>query len=343
MKILQVIDTLHIGGAEKVFINQCNILYAKGIDVSCLFLLQKGVLHHLINQNISCIELKRKNKWSLMTMYKCAAMLKEYHIIHCHSKHVYRYIALVNLLFFLRKKIILQDHSGIFAVEPKVPLFFNSILKPSYYIAVSSKLLSWAQNAMKLPNNRSFLLQNCIVKSNVKVSFPTAELLLISNIKENKNQLFAVKLAQKLKKSLVVVGKNQDNKYYHSLINAIQEAPCSISIEQNTTDAQSIIHNFQIGLHTSYYETGPLVLLEYLSNYKPFLAYDTGEVAQILKPYFPDYFIDNFDEQQWIDRLNYLSNQPVDITKIDAVFEKYFSEEQYFCKLKTIYLCVLKD
>jgi glycosyltransferase involved in cell wall biosynthesis len=95
-----------------------------------------------------------------------------------------------------------------------------------------------------------------------------------------------------------------------------------------------------LGLHTSKSETGPLVLIEYLAQGLPFLAYDTGEVASILKPYFPEYFMDNFDIDKWEQRITKLLKENPDYDKMNFVFEKHFGKEQYFEKLNAIYTCI---
>ena len=53
MKILQVIDHLAIGGAEKVCLDQANILAAKGHEVTMLFILNEGPLVKLLDKRIS--------------------------------------------------------------------------------------------------------------------------------------------------------------------------------------------------------------------------------------------------------------------------------------------------
>ena len=44
MKILQIIDTLDIGGAERILVNITNLLFKRGLDVSVLTTLTNGPL-----------------------------------------------------------------------------------------------------------------------------------------------------------------------------------------------------------------------------------------------------------------------------------------------------------
>src|SRR5690606_21099583 len=113
-------------------------------DVAALFLLNGGVLKDTLYADIPIIELQRGNKWDISKMLECSHIIKEYDVIHCHFRHVYRYISLVKKLFLLKTKIILQDHYGSIDVDKKVPFLFNSLLKPKYYIGVSQTLCHWA-------------------------------------------------------------------------------------------------------------------------------------------------------------------------------------------------------
>ncbi|TGD57168.1 glycosyltransferase family 4 protein [Flavobacterium humi] len=341
MKILQVIDTLDVGGAEKVFVDMCNILHENHQDVTALFLLEGGILKKNMHAGIPFYELHRNGKWSLKSMYKCSTILKQFDIVHCHSTHVYRYVRLISRLFSLKNtRIIFQNHHGIIAINNKVPLFFTSILKPDYYIGVSDLLIQWGIHEMKIRKDRTFLLENIIIKQEIIKKtgiLKPYDLLLVSNIKENKNQLLAVQVAEKLDLSLLLVGKVQDEKYNAVLHEA---STAKVAFATDCDNVQPVLGEAKLGLHTSLYETGPLVLIEYLAQGMPFLSYETGEVAKMLKPYFPEYFIDNFDCGQWAERVTKLLSQDADTEKMQQVFEKYFGAAQYFNKLIAIYQCI---
>lgn len=341
MKILQVIDALNIGGAERVFVDVCNILKENDQDVSALILLEnKGKLAEELN--VPILDFSRNHKWDIVAMYKCGQILSSYEIVHCHLRHVYRYIALVNLLFKSNSKIIFQDHYGSIGVDTSIPFLFNSILKPSYYIGVSQTLTNWALEKVQVQRKNVFLLQNIIRKLETTESITkSSDLLLVSNIKPIKNNTFAIQLAKELKLSLLIVGRNQNDAYYNELLSDIDNS--AIKIDESVSKAQSIMGNAKIGLHTSKSETGPLVLIEYLAQGLPFVAYMTGEVAQMLANDFPEFFIDNFEIHEWKEKVQNLLDNSFDRSKMKRVFEQHFGEQQYYTKLKNIYLCVIKE
>ena len=99
-KILQVIDFLHVGGAERVCVTLSNLLFKAAHEVAVLILVNDGELANSLDKNIPIIRLKRQHKYSLGTMYKCAKILRDYELIHVHMRHNYRYIQFIKKVFF---------------------------------------------------------------------------------------------------------------------------------------------------------------------------------------------------------------------------------------------------
>lgn len=339
MRIIQVIDTLAVGGAEKVFVDLTNILYEQRLEVSTLFLLQPGTLSSQLYSGIHQHVLNRGFKWSPFKMFRCASIISHYDIVHCHHRFVYAYVNLCAILFRIKVKIILHDHYGLIELNQHVPRNISSVLRPKFFVGVSDKLTKWAKEQLKIEADNVFLLPNIIRYYPLKeVLEKKYDLILVSNIKPVKNQLFAIELAKKAQKSILLVGQNQDEKYYNLVINDSKEG--NIVIDSSVINAQAIMPLAKFGLHTSKSETGPLVLIEYLAQGIPFLAYETGEVSKILKPYFPDFFIDSFEFDLWLERIEKIQNSPIDKEKMQQVFEKYFGKRAYCEKLRTIYKCI---
>lgn len=339
MKILQIIDTLYTGGAERVFVDMCNILQENGQNVSAMLLLKdRGELEAQLKPSV--LPFSRKSKWNLSSMYECSKILKQYDILHCHSKHVFRYIKLVCLLMRVDKKLILQDHSS-FKIQGKQLFLFKYLFRPDYYIGVSEAINQHAINKVGIPQKNVFLLENIILKSDSSIKFSFTDFILVSNIKTTKNNLFSLEVLNVFPdKSLRVIGRVQEQMYYDEMQTYSQLNNLTVDFVTTLNEVQPILKNSSIGLHTSKSETGPLVLIEYLAQGLPFLAYETGEVAKILKPHFPEYFIDNFNIEEWKKRLELIMNSVPDTQKMEEAFERYFGQTQYYKKLENIYRCI---
>lgn len=340
LKILQVIDTLAVGGAENVFVNTCNVLHEKKKDVTALFILKKGVLANKMNRDIPFFELNRSNKWNFLKMKECLAIIKKFDIIHCHSRHNYRYIKLVSLLFNLKSKIIFHDHSS----NKKIPVLFNSFLRPKFIISVSSEMGNFLKSKINIKNKNVFVLSNLIQKISEqgKINYDcTYDFILVSNFKKNKEVEFIVNLIQDLNSSLLLVGHKSDKLYYDKIENKIKNKGINVTIKSEITNAQEILNNAKIGLHASMKETGPLVLIEYLAVGLPFLAYETGEVSKIVKEYYPEFFINNLDSAEWKKRINYIKQKKYNSLDLQNIYKEHFSEEIFYNKLINIYSCII--
>lgn len=228
MKVLQVIDQLGIGGAERVVIDMTNLLHEANIDVSFLALLGPKDQDFEINSRIPKYYLYRKNKYSINILFSLKNILVNYDIIHVHMRHNFRYVQLVSNIFRLKQKIILHDHFGSIQIDKSIPLFLNSILKPKYYIGVSYNLIAWCQIVLGVKEN-VFLLQNIIIKQQHSKRINPKGMVLVGNIKPSKNQLFAIELAHFLKKDLTIIGKIQDETYFQLLHDKVQD----LEIESN--------------------------------------------------------------------------------------------------------------
>jgi glycosyltransferase involved in cell wall biosynthesis len=333
LKILQVIDRLDIGGAERVCVDLSNILTKHNEQVSLLLLSGKGVLFNELEPRIKVFELKRGNKFNLLSLFKCYQIITQFDIIHCHFKHVYRYIAVVSKLFPIPGKVILQDHG--YTLKPA--RFLKNLLHPKYYIGVSEKLTKWASEELNIKKENIFLLKNIVIRKHYQHCISKKyDLILVSNIKPKKNHEFVIRLLNVLPdNNLLIVGKIQDDRYFSYLKSIVKNK--NIHFKTDVHDVQPLISTAKIGLHSSRSETGPLVLMEYLAQGIPFLAYETGEVANLIREIFPTFFINNFEVSKWVERLGAIENINIPSDSMTSVFEKFFSVEDYYKKCKTIY------
>jgi len=340
MKILQVIDKLDLGGAERVFVDLTNILYENKYDVCCLFLIEKGYLSKQLNSNIAYFELNRKNKFSFQKIFECANILKKYDVIHCHMRHVYRYIKLISKIFAINNVIIFHEHSGLINSNSKIPFLFNSYFKPKYYIGVSKSHTEWAINKIRIDKKNVFYLPNTIIWDNCihegnKVR--QSDFLLIGNIKETKNHIFAVEIAKKLNKSLNIIGYNQSKLYFEELEKKIVQLGADVIIYENIDSVKNQILSSKMGISTSFHESGPLVLIEFLCAGLPFLSYKTGEVSEIVHKYYPEFFIDNFNIDDWSNRIKLILGNNYSPDNLQEIYTIHFSPSVYYTRLTKIY------
>ena len=78
MKICQVIDTLNVGGAERVCVDMCNMLEEKKVDFHLLVLVSKGELFNDLNENVDYTILNRNNKFSISKFKETSDVIRQF-------------------------------------------------------------------------------------------------------------------------------------------------------------------------------------------------------------------------------------------------------------------------
>jgi len=353
LKILQVIARLDSGGAERVFVDTCNMLYENGNNVNILFTRSPGILHSEVNPKIPYISLDRKNRFSFLSIYRMSQIIINYDIIHVHLR--YNLLYLKCALFFTKKcsaKIIFHDHYGPQELEDNIPFYFNLIKKNFLYVGVSESLSNWAIDTLKMNKNNVKTLPNIRLINNINTSSRdvgpgTLRLVHVSNIHPIKNLEFSLEIVRRLNKSkdvhLTIYGNKSDEEYYSRLINLINDYKISDKVDFvfDENNIPSILDRYDFGLYTSKSESGPLVVIEYLSQGLPFITYETGEVIEQIKEILPFTVMKSFDIDEWSHQIEKVLS--LDISdKLTETFKNIFSPDNYCKKLIDIYNTELK-
>lgn len=341
MKVLQVIDTLNTGGAERILVSLSNVLHDNGVDVHVLILVDEGELRDQLKPTIPVNTIKRRSRLDFSKMKEVAGLLKDFSLVHCHLKHNYRYISIIKRIFGINHvKLILHDHSHLLGISKWSAKFikdllFKNILKPEYYIGVNKENLHWANSYLKIRNEKCFLLSNTVPRAQRNITVEKGKGkggVLISNITRIKNIEFAIQLMERIDESLTIFGRVIDDQYYKELIDTISRNKLEekVQIITDCPNVQPLLHNYKFGLHTSFKETGPLVLIEYLAQGLPFLSFASGGVYDKLRNIVPDMFINNFEIENWESKISKLEHfKPESLQKlyIDFFDIKLFAQE----------------
>jgi glycosyltransferase involved in cell wall biosynthesis len=338
-RILFVIDNLKIGGAEKVFVDIANLTNYK-IEFDVLLVTDFEGDAFKLPENVRILELHRKNKYSLIKIFQLKKILSEYGIVHIHMRHTFQYLSIVKFIFVLKNKFILHDHYGKINIDKKPPFLMYKLFKPNFYIGVCSELSKWAVEVWKIKEENVFCFQNLPNLDFLKNfqnpnQVKNGKLIMVGNIKSIKNQLFALNLANSINMKIDFIGRNQNDEYYHLIKDNLQDN----KIIEDCSDVSSLLGLYSMGIFTSKSESGPLVVLEYLLCGLPFIAYKTGGISDILYKYFPDFFIDNFDDKIWVKKINKFKLNPpaIDREMVLDIIKTEFNRELYLNRLIKIY------
>jgi len=340
MKVLQVIDQLNVGGAERVLVDLANILCSKGLEVHVLTLVRPGPLADQLSEEIKLINLERRRKLSVIKLWRVNRICQRYDVVHAHLRYNFRYLAFARLLLGGKYSLILHDHSGAVDRVPFLLAFFAR--RNRWFIGVSRRQVEWAITRLGVQSSDSLCLSNIVIrhcrqKAVVRSRIHRLRILHVSNFREVKNHAFAIALISDLRQYLDLevcfVGQVVEEEVFRAITDRINQSGIGnmVTMLHNCTDVQALMQDFDIGLHTSYRESGPLAIAEYLAQKLPFVSYKTGEISCQVYSKLPEFFLESFDMQAWIERiLEIVSRREDFMGRMDGVFESLFSPNQYF-------------
>jgi glycosyltransferase involved in cell wall biosynthesis len=347
-KILHIIDSLDIGGAERIASDLGNLFAEKGHHVSVLLIHGKKAGAFRLNQNIEVLELNRKFKFNPFKMFWLYKEARKHDILHIHGRHNLRYVGLINFFLPLKAKIVLHDHSS---ETGNLSLSLRFFLSKYSYIGVSEEVSNWLQTSLNIKPKKVFILKNTTTRKEFQTRANPDNsyyrLIIVSNFRAVKNISFAVELLYLLNSyaknklfKLDIVGNISEADYYSQISKQIKEKNLEnfVNIISNCHDVQSILYQYDLAIHTSTSESGPLVLIEYIAQGLPFLSYLTGSVVRQIIQTYPEFVINSFDHTIWLERINKLicSKSHYSESLINT-YEQLFSTQSYFEKCLSIY------
>jgi glycosyltransferase involved in cell wall biosynthesis len=336
MKVVHVIDRLAIGGAEKALIYATKAIADRNIHTGILLFNSGYQLEKDIDTKVILHVLNRTNKYKPATLLKAHNICKGYDIVHAHLRHVYAYIRLAQIMFGGKYKLILHDHA---AITLETPLKLKGLFKPVYYIGVNTEQTYWAQRVLHVKKENIFLHENAVEESrHLYTQSKSNKALLVGNIRSVKNIEFGIELVKGMNWALDIYGNVIEEDYRDKLLSLIGQY--NIRIIEGVTDIDSRYSDYSIAIHCSPKETGPLVLLEYLSAGIPFISYKTGSAAEAIYQYLPELFMDNFEPHKWEQRINEILSDISLPVKMRMIFKNHFNTGNYVHKCLNIYKSV---
>ena len=144
MRIVQIIDSLEAGGAERMAVNYANALSEK-IEFSGLVTTRKeGVLRNQINEKVSYLFLKKKKRIDVQSVFKLRNYIKKNNVTYLHAHSSSFFIAVLVKLTLPKIKIIWHDHYGIsqdLSVRRNIvlKLLLNPLTRKIVFLYISNK------------------------------------------------------------------------------------------------------------------------------------------------------------------------------------------------------------
>ncbi len=319
MRILQIIDSLEVGGAEKMAVNFAKSLSTE-IEFSGIVVTRKeGILKkELINKN-NYFFLEKVKTFDFKALYKLKHICKKNKIEYLQVHGTSFFIAVLLKLIYSKVKILWHDHSGARAKET---IFNNKILWLfsfffSGIIVVNNELESWAKKNLNC-KKIIYLPNFTTIKNNEKVETillgnDDKKIVILANLRNPKNHLLLIEVAKlSVKKfpdwSFHFIGKDNNDRYSDKLkleikLNNLEN---TIFLYGQKNDTSAILSQATICVLCSLSEGLPVSILEYGLFKKPVISTNVGQINLIIKHNENGFLVESNNVKQFYNSLSLL-------------------------------------
>lgn len=304
MHILHAIDSLSVGGAERVLVELANQTARDGHRVAVCITRSETSLAAALRPEIDLWVLGRQRRFDFPAMKKFAGLVGKHHIdlIQAHSRSTLKFLAGLKTSRMVRVPVILLDHYGI-DIDTSVPWWFRLGGKHwlSHYVGVCEALGEWARTA-GLPPEKISVIENGLDLSALMRAEPVdirKELNLPSEVPlgimvgglrhEKGTDILIEALAQTARARdliILVVGGDRDPEFARKC----RERAVGLGLAQHLLflgqrlDVPHLLKVADFALIPSRSEGCNLVFIEYLASALPFVSTLVGGVARQVAP-----------------------------------------------------------
>jgi len=321
MRIVQLIDSLDAGGAERMAVNFANALAEKIAFSGVLATRKEGVLKQEIKHINTYTFLGRKNKFDINALFLATKYIKnnKIEIVHAHGSS-YFFGVLVKL-FNPKIKLIWHDHYGNRAGDNKqknvlkiCSFFFSKILTVNEELKIWSLQHLNCKQVFFIPNFSD--LKKSEEKTNLKGE-TNKRIVCLANLKNPKNHSTLINgfISSQIYKenwTLHLIGKDFNDAYSDNLKTIIKENKLenSIFIYDACQDVKFILSQAKIGVLSSTYEGFPVTLLEYAQAKLAVISTNVGYCKSIINHDLNGLLFDPLDVSDLSNHFMYLAKNP---------------------------------
>ena len=294
MRVLQLIDSLDAGGAERVAVNIANALTAETEGSFLCTTRKEGLLKESLSLNVGYLFLNKTKTIDFKAIKRLNKFIKNHNIdiIHAHSSSFF--LATIIRLINSKTSIVWHDHYGNseFLDKRKYGALKWCSKYFSHIFCVNKSLQIWSQKVLKVKNT-TYLPNFAAVNKTLAVTklngVSGKRIVCLANLRPQKDHmtlLFAFNEVLKLypEWTLHCVGKNFMDTHSESIESKIKELglECAVYLYGSKPDVFNILIQSEIGVLSSKSEGLPLALLEYGFAKLAVVATKVGECETVI-------------------------------------------------------------
>lgn len=300
MKVLQIIDSLGIGGAEKLIIDLVPVLNKNNIKTDVLLLKgeQTEFYKNLKNQNICNIFSLGNSIYNPLYIFKIIPYLRKYDVVHVHLFPAQYFAVLAKVISFSKVKLVFTEHStgnkrlhnpSTRRLEKWIYKYFVKIICITKEVkkVLIEKLNIDSQKLLVVENGIDLDKINKASKADRSVfGYDNNDLILImtAGFREQKDQDTVIKTLEKLpaQYKLLLIGDGERRSILENLAHSLNVAN-RVQFLGTRDDVYPLTKMADIAVLSSHWEGFGLAAAEAMACGTPTIASNVPGLAQVVE------------------------------------------------------------
>jgi glycosyltransferase involved in cell wall biosynthesis len=290
MRIMQLIDTLRPGGAERMALNYFLALDKRGFKSYIVVSREEGLLAEQIRNNPAYNFLKKSSTLDFSAFFKLKKIIAENNIDIIQAHGSSWFWAVLCKISGSKIKVVWHDHYG--DSENLDKRNSTPIIRFSKYfdgiISVNNNLRNWAEHFLKYKKPLIYIpnfVNHSSGKSLELLGDHSLKLVCVANLRPQKDHITLIKAFQHIQNnydvSLHLLGRNFRDEYYSSVKKMFVKNP-AIFYYGEVNSVVDFLPDADFGILSSKSEGMPLALLEYGVSGLPVICTNVGECSSLI-------------------------------------------------------------
>lgn len=296
MRILQLIDSLEIGGAEQMAVNYANGLSAKVAFSGLVATRKGGVLRNKLKQDLFYSCLDKKFTFDFQAIWRLRTICKANQVEYIHAHGTSYFSAVLLKLIYKKVNLIWHEHAGARSEEWSIHNFVLRVLSQFFcgIVVVNRDLELWCKR--KLGHKKVIYLPNFVAvtedqkKATRLKGIDGKRIVCLANLRNPKNHKILVEAAGDLKEShpewtFHFVGRDMKDAYSDDLKDRIKEYQLEnqVFLYGACEDIDYVLGQASIGVLSSSSEGLPVAILEYGMHQLPVVVTAVGQIPEVVQ------------------------------------------------------------
>jgi glycosyltransferase involved in cell wall biosynthesis len=303
MKIAQLINSLHTGGAEKLIVETISLFNEQQIGMDLILLNgSKTPFYELLKLKTSSkiISLGNLSVYNPLLILKIIPLLKKYDIIHVHLFPSLYWAAIAKMFSFSKTKLVFTEHST--SNRRMENVLFKPIDKFIYsryskIITISEKVDFAIKKSLQFTDNKFVMIKNGVNLQTIENARKISKSIITNIENENRKVIIQVSSFQYPKDQFTLI-KAMKLLPENTILWLVGDGIDKLKAEKSVTELQlqnrifflgirmdvpSLLKSADIVVLSSHHEGLSLSSVEGLASGKPFLASNVPGLTEVVE------------------------------------------------------------